>query len=431
MKVLLLIGLTLCAVASHGQIVPGSSGHGAPGFSCAANDTYKDVDNGLVWLCGPGNNNWQPTPQYVPWVSPAVGNCPIGNGTTFVSSPCGGSGGIQQITSTASTLTLGGDISNTTIDINLSHANTWVPLQSFTGGVKVGTGANAYIQQAPGGGIFQITNNANTIGIGIIPVGTTLGYSINGVSPTFSSAYFNMIIGSGSPIATGGNKIDTNPANFLSSDNAAEYQALTQIGSASIVSEIAQGNVTTVIKNTNIKMQGITTLAADPTVALGAATKQYVDGRFVIISNSADVAVAGFTTETVLCALKIPANTMSGTIDTQLSRFDGMAAVTTAGTSATDNIKVSLSTSATVVGTAIVSLSGGANRTTALFFHCSNRTSSSQICFGGVTSPTNASSALAATATLSVASDMYIVISSTQTVSTDTQTCRTIEVEVH
>jgi hypothetical protein len=39
----------LTAPAAHAQTVPGSTGHGAPTFNCAVNDTYKDLDSGLVW----------------------------------------------------------------------------------------------------------------------------------------------------------------------------------------------------------------------------------------------------------------------------------------------------------------------------------------------------------------------------------------------
>lgn len=90
MKLPIFVGMTIMAAAGHAQIVPGSSGHGAPTFNCAVNDTYKDIDSGLVWACGPSANTWKPTPQFLPWVTPTSGNCPVGNGSTFVSGSCGG-----------------------------------------------------------------------------------------------------------------------------------------------------------------------------------------------------------------------------------------------------------------------------------------------------------------------------------------------------
>lgn len=92
MKLPIFVGMTLLAASAWGQGNP-SSGHGAPSFNCAINDQYNDLDSGLAWKCGPTANTWKPNPQSLPWVTPTSGNCPVGNGVTFVSSPCGSGGG--------------------------------------------------------------------------------------------------------------------------------------------------------------------------------------------------------------------------------------------------------------------------------------------------------------------------------------------------
>lgn len=63
----ILFGFLFLSLVAGGQIVPGSSGHGAPTFNCAGNDTYKDVDSGLVWQCVNPPTGWIPIPQFMPW----------------------------------------------------------------------------------------------------------------------------------------------------------------------------------------------------------------------------------------------------------------------------------------------------------------------------------------------------------------------------
>jgi hypothetical protein len=88
------VGFTVLAAAGHAQIIPGSTGHGAPTFNCAANDYYKDVDSGLVWQCKTPPTGWAPTPQFVPWQTPTNGQCLVGNGNTFTTGSCGSGSGI-------------------------------------------------------------------------------------------------------------------------------------------------------------------------------------------------------------------------------------------------------------------------------------------------------------------------------------------------
>jgi hypothetical protein len=63
------IGFTILAAAAYPQsaIIPASTGHGAPTFNCALNDTYGDMDSSLVWKCQTPPTGWVPTPQFAPW----------------------------------------------------------------------------------------------------------------------------------------------------------------------------------------------------------------------------------------------------------------------------------------------------------------------------------------------------------------------------
>jgi len=199
---------------------------------------------------------------------------------------------------------------------------------------------------------------------------------------------------------------------------------------AGVISAVGGGSYTLPTATTSV-LGGVKVDGTSVTIN-GSGIISATPGADVMLSNSADVAATGFTTDTPLCALKIPAGTMSGTIDAALSRLDGTALITTAGTSTAGIVRLSLSSSATVVGTTLVaSASASAGRPFSFAFHCSNRTSSSQLCYSTVTGNSTAALGGAATPTLSVASDMYLVFSATQTVSTDTQTCRMVQAEIH
>lgn len=67
----------LFSVAAFGQIDPGSKGHGQPTFDCAINETYGDLDTGLVWKCYTPPTGWAPTPYFQPWGTVSTGGASL------------------------------------------------------------------------------------------------------------------------------------------------------------------------------------------------------------------------------------------------------------------------------------------------------------------------------------------------------------------
>ena len=178
----------LTAPAAHAQTIPGSTGHGAPTFNCAVNDTYKDLDSGLVWRCGPTANTWIPTPQFLPWVTPTSGNCPVGNGNTFVSSACGGigtnnnfvfvgdslTGGLHSSTGNATFGTTTPSTGYATQTTASASANSSTVTVANATGIIVGQHISVSPQSA---GAFNIGVPAGALVTSVS--GTTIGISIN------------------------------------------------------------------------------------------------------------------------------------------------------------------------------------------------------------------------------------------------------------
>lgn len=71
MKALIFAGIALFSMTALGQ----TGGFGPPTFPCAQGDTYQDLTyRGVSWKCGPGANNWAPTPAFQPWGSSGSGS---------------------------------------------------------------------------------------------------------------------------------------------------------------------------------------------------------------------------------------------------------------------------------------------------------------------------------------------------------------------
>lgn len=70
-------------------------------------------------------------------LTPINGECVVGSGGVWTVGSCS-PGTITTITSPGGTLAIGGTPSNTTIDIDTSHANTWTGLQTFGFDISIG-----------------------------------------------------------------------------------------------------------------------------------------------------------------------------------------------------------------------------------------------------------------------------------------------------
>lgn len=72
-----LFAVLFLSVAASAQIDPGSKGHGQPTFNCAINETYGDLDTGLVWKCYTQPAGWAPTPYFQPWGTVSTGGASL------------------------------------------------------------------------------------------------------------------------------------------------------------------------------------------------------------------------------------------------------------------------------------------------------------------------------------------------------------------
>lgn len=262
-----LLALIFSGVA-YAQIVPGSSGHGAPGFSCAANDTYKDIDSDLVWKCGPGNNNWQPTPQYDPWSVPTLGQCKVGNGTTWVTGSCAGASAVSSVYGRT------GAIAAQTGDYTAAQVTNAADTSAAGGNVFVGpitvpqlnvnSGANSAVLQWAAN---QFLFGTSTIFIDLSSAGTvaSAGFQSNlaelGLILTTTQA---AVPYSATPT------LETNPANFLDASNNVELQFGEKKGAGVPAKTIAFGDVTNVVQG-NVKFPGNVAMTGQFTIPLMSA----------------------------------------------------------------------------------------------------------------------------------------------------------------
>jgi hypothetical protein len=155
----------------------------------------------------------------------------------------------------------------------------------------------------------------------------------------------------------------------------------------------------------------------------------------VYLSSSSDVPVTTFTAETLICSLTIPAATMSGTVDSALSRLHVSAVVSSAGTSTATQFRIGIGPNNSLTGLNNLNLTAAATagRTAQFDMYCNNRTATSQICNATAIVQTTVANAQAAQVptNINVANNMFIVISAIQNVSGDTVTCRMLSATIY
>lgn len=196
----------------------------------------------------------------------------------------GSGGAIMALSSPHTTITLGGTINNTTMDINLAQANTWTNGMTIQNGLTAdqiaisadGVGftflQGSQIYEDPTSGLFILDDNNG----GINSDGGVLNLLANGVTMTSNDTdgtnAFNMLQLAGAGHSQAGFEAATNlsAAFFVANDEIGNmdsgntYEA--QLGAAAVTSsgavigafvpKVGIGDVTTTIANTNIKLQG-------------------------------------------------------------------------------------------------------------------------------------------------------------------------------
>lgn len=143
-------------------------------------------------------------------------------------------------------------------------------------------------------------------------------------------------------------------------------------------------------------------------------------------SSSTAVPVTSFTTETVICSLTVPANTLSATQDAVNSRIHYHASLTTSGGGGSDVLNAGLTNSSSGVPnhTVIAATATTAGRQYFVDLYCGVRGGGTGYCDGIITQTSTTVSGQANIASgFDPTAPLYLKVSATQTVGTDTVTC--------
>jgi hypothetical protein len=122
-----------------------------------------------------------------------------------------GGGGGDNITSPNSTMTIGGTSTNTTIDFNLSHPNTWLTTQTFQ--TILPSASNTYNIGGSGGFAYENLYINNIIAPGSlafsVPTGAAYQFNINGVTNAAILTTGQLQLGTGSGYSFSGTAVNT------------------------------------------------------------------------------------------------------------------------------------------------------------------------------------------------------------------------------
>lgn len=158
---------------------------------------------------------------------------------------------------------------------DVTATNTFAPVQKFTNGIQIGTSPSVATIGWQSG-VFLVDA---VIG-GTTPVGLAFEafstFAVGGFQSTTAEVVFVMDTQTGGNSYQGFSLVESNPSNFFSTSNTVECQ----IGAAKNATSGVIPPAGLAVGDVNISARLPILLAADPTVALGASTKQYVDNKF-------------------------------------------------------------------------------------------------------------------------------------------------------
>lgn len=169
------------------------------------------------------------------------------------------------------------------------------------------------------------------------------------------------------------------------------------------------------------------TLALFLAVASLAVAQKPVAPKNTAASISTPAAVTTFTTETVVCSITVPANTLSATQDGTNSRIHYHASLTTSGSGGSDVLFAGQTSSSSGLPghtvTAATATTVGRNYVVDLW--CGYKGGVTGYCDGQLlqTGTIVAASSISIASGFDPTATMYFKVSATQTVSTDTVTC--------
>jgi hypothetical protein len=188
-------------------------------------------------------------------------------------------GGTGATTASGARANLGAAASGANSDIT-SLSGLTTPLSAPQGG----TGFGSYTT-----GDLLVANTSSTLArLNDVATGNALISGGVGVGPSYGKIGLTTHVSGTLPVANGGSGAAT-LTGFLKGNGTSAFTAQATIGNADLTnSSITVGSTSIALGATSATLAGLTTvtLTQDPTLALQAATKQYVDNEVLSVSNT-------------------------------------------------------------------------------------------------------------------------------------------------
>ena len=198
-------------------------------------------------------------------------------------------GGTGATTASGARTNLGAAASGANSDIT-SLSGLTTPLSAPQGG----TGFGSYTT-----GDILVANTSSTLArLNDVATGNALISGGVGVGPTYGKIGLTTHVSGTLPVANGGSGATT-LTGFLKGNGTSAFTAQATIGNADLTnSSVTVGSTSIVLGGTATTLGGLTTvtLTQDPTAALEAATKQYVDNEVLSVSNTTFHASSDYAT---------------------------------------------------------------------------------------------------------------------------------------
>ena len=204
-------------------------------------------------------------------------------------------GGTGATTAAGARTNLGAAASGANADIT-SLSGLTTPLSAPQGG----TGFGSYTT----GDILYADSSSTLARLNDVATGNALISGGVGAAPTWGKIGLSTHVSGTLPVSSGGTGATT-LTGYLYGNGTGAFTAVSTIPNAGLTnSSITIGSTAIALGATSATLAGLTTvtLTQDPTAALQASTKQYVDNQVLTVSNTTFHAVSSYATTTALSA---------------------------------------------------------------------------------------------------------------------------------
>jgi hypothetical protein len=198
-------------------------------------------------------------------------------------------GGTGATTASGARTNLGAAASGANSDIT-SLSGLTTPLSTTQGGTSFGSYTT--------GDLLYASTSTGLARLNDVATGNSLISGGVGVAPSWGKIGLTTHVSGTLPVANGGSGATT-LTGFLKGNGTGAFTAVATIPNSGLTnSSITVGSTSIALGATSTTLAGLTTvtLTQDPTAALEATTKQYVDGQISTVSNTTFHAASGYAT---------------------------------------------------------------------------------------------------------------------------------------